>query len=285
MAKFMMIGPLSRDRIVKKDTVFNSIGGAVYYQSAVFSAFGVNNTVVTTLAESDKDLLQEFHEITRVVPVYTDQTMEFENIYPDDDPNHRIQRSNIPSNPILPTDFRDIKWETYNALLLSPLSPYDLPFKTIKYLSKQNVPIYLGAQGYLRYKEDDSLVLKPWKESKKYLKHVRILFLDEVEARVILGKTAESCTEIAHTLSIFGPEEVIITRGDQGALIYSKRHDEYFNIPIFPPEKTVDPTGLGDTFMAAYTLKKMETDNPERCGKFASKIASLKMEHRGAFKK
>lgn len=280
----MIIGPLTRDRIVKKDTIFNSIGGAVYYQSAVFSAFGISNTVVTTLAEKDKKLMHHFPLNTQIIPIYTDQTMEFENIYPDDNPNHRIQKSNIPINPILPKDFKNINWRTYHALLISPLSPFDIPLKTFKFLSKQNIPIYLGAQGYLRYKENSNLVLKPWKAYKKYLKLVKILFLDEIEASIILGKSAKNCNEIAQNLSSFGPEEVIVTRGDQGALIYSKKYCEYFNISAFLPDEIVDPTGLGDTFMAAYALKKLETENPEDCGKFASKVASRKIEQKGALK-
>ena len=287
MANFMIIGPLTRDRIVKKETVFNTIGGAVYYQSAVFGAFGISNTVITTLADEDKTLLNHFPETTQIVPIYTDETMKFENIYPDDNPNHRIQKSTIPSNPILPTDFKDITWKSYSALLLSPLSPYDIPLETLKYLSKKDIPIYLGAQGYIRHKENSNLVLKPWKEYRKYLKLVKILFLDEMEARAILKDHEESCVEIAQKLSNFGPEEVIVTRGDHGALICARRnsgHDNVYDIPASPPDKIVDPTGLGDTFMAAYAIGKLKNDKPEECGIFASKIASLKMEQKGALK-
>ncbi|HEY0196833.1 MAG TPA: carbohydrate kinase, partial [Methanobacterium sp.] len=214
----MIIGPLTKDRIIKEGNIFDTIGGGVYYQSAVFSGFEVENTVITTLAERDKNLMNQFKEPAQIIPVYTEETMEFENIYPDDNPNHRVQRSMVPINPIKPSVLKNLDFKPYDAILLSPLSPYDIPFKTIQYLHKQNKPIYLGVQGYLRRVENEEVVLKPWTDYKSFLKLVDFLFLDEMEARVILGNPSENCTEIAQILSSFGPEEVIITRGDRGAL-------------------------------------------------------------------
>jgi sugar/nucleoside kinase (ribokinase family) len=285
MPKFMIIGPLTKDRIVKKDKFFDTVGGGVYYQSAVISGFRMENTVITTLSLRDKDLLQQFRETTHIIPVYTKDTMEFENIYPDDNPNHRIQKSRVPVNPIKPSFFHDINLQEYDVMLLSPLSPYDIPLETIKYLHKQDIPIYLGAQGYLRRVQNDKVVLKPWEDYRSFLKLVDYLFLDELEARVILGNSSDNCAEIAKVLSTFGPEEVIITRGDRGAVIYSKNpigNSNSYEIPAFPPEEIVDPTGLGDTFMAAYAAKKQETDDPQECGRFASHVSSIKMGQKGA---
>lgn len=289
MPKFMIIGPLTKDRIVKKGNVCNTIGGGVYYQSAVFSGFGIENTVITTLAEKDKSLIDQFPETTQIIPTYTEKTMEFENIYPDDNPNHRIQRSSIPVNPIKPTNFKDLNFETFDALLLSPLSPYDIPLETVRYLHKQNIPIYLGAQGYLRHVDNDNVVLKPWRDYKRFLKLVDFLFLDELEARVVLGNSSDNCAEIAQVLSTFGPEEVVITRGDRGALILEKSTDSgravgknIYDIPAFPPKEVIDPTGLGDTFMAAYAVKKLETGDPVECGRFAAYVSSLKIGQKGA---
>lgn len=284
MPKFMIMGPITKDRIVKKDKIFDTVGGGVYYQSAVISGFEIQNTVVTTLSKKDKNLLQNFREDVQIIPVYTEKTMKFENIYPDDNLNHRIQKSQIPVNPINPPIFSDKNIKEYDAILLSPLSPYDIPLETVKYIHKQNIPIYLGAQGYLRHIQNDNVVLKPWKDYKNFLKLVNYLFLDEMEARVILGNSHDDCVEIAKILSNFGPEEVVITRGDRGVIIYSKKTvgKGIYDIPAFKPEEIVDPTGLGDTFMAAYAVKKQETDDPAKCGKFASYVATLKIGQKGA---
>ena len=285
MANFIIIGPLARDKIIKNDTIYQSIGGAVYYQTAVFSRLGINNTVIMTLAEKDYYLINDLPGDTTIIPIYAEETMEFENIYPDDNPNHRIQRAFIQNNPINPDKIPKINFSDFDAILLSPLSPSDIPLNTLKYLSRFKTPIYLGAQGYMRHIENGKVVLKPWDNYRKFLKYVKLLFLDEMEARVILGMFKGNCDEIARRLSSFGPEEVIITRGDQGALIYPKsvRVTEPYDIPAFPPKQITDPTGLGDTFMAAYAAEKVESDNPEVCGIFASLVSSLKMEHKGAF--
>lgn len=280
----MIMGPITKDRIVKKDKIFDTVGGGVYYQSAVISGFEIQNTVVTTLSKKDKNLLQNFREDVQIIPVYTEKTMKFENIYPDDNLNHRIQKSQIPVNPINPPIFSDKNIKEYDAILLSPLSPYDIPLETVKYIHKQNIPIYLGAQGYLRHIQNDNVVLKPWKDYKNFLKLVNYLFLDEMEARVILGNSHDDCVEIAKILSNFGPEEVVITRGDRGVIIYSKKTvgKGIYDIPAFKPEEIVDPTGLGDTFMAAYAVKKQETDDPAECGRFAAHVSSLKIRQEGA---
>jgi sugar/nucleoside kinase (ribokinase family) len=284
MAKFMIIGPLSKDRIIKEDKVYEAVGGPVYYQAAVFSQFGHENTVVTTLASVDEVLLDRFPQSTQIIPIYKDKTMEFENIYPDDNPNHRIQKSKISINPISTSNFDNIDLSNFDALLISPLSPYDVPLKTLKFLKKQGKPIYLGAQGYLRHLDGMKITLKPWTGFKAFLKLVNFLFLDELEARVMLADTDRDCGEIARSLTSFGPEEVIVTRGDRGALIYSKIGDQIYDIPAVYPKKIIDPTGLGDTFMAAYALKKLKTSDPAECGKFATQISSLKMEREGAYK-
>ena len=292
MAKFIILGPLAKDKIVKNDNIYPAIGGAVYYQTAVFSRLGIDNTVITTLAEKDDDLIKDLPKDTDIIPICTKETMEFENIYPDDNPNHRIQRAFIPNNPINQDTISKINFKDFNAILLSPLSPSDIPLNTLEYISQFKIPIYLGAQGYMRHTENGKVVLKPWNDYKKFLKFIKLLFLDEMEARVILGMHTDNCGEIARKLTSFGPEEVIITRGDNGALIYSrktkfneplKKVNEPLNIPAFTPKEITDPTGLGDTFMAAYAAEKLESDNPEVCGIFASLVSSLKMEHKGAF--
>ncbi len=285
MAKFIIIGPLAKDKIVKNDKVYPAIGGAVYYQTSVFSRLGIDNTAIITLAEKDDNLINDLPPDTDIIPICTKETMEFENIYPDDNPNHRIQRAFIPNNPINQDTISKINFKDFDAILLSPLSPSDIPLNTLKYLSQFKIPIYLGAQGYMRHIENRKVVLKPWNDYGKFMRYVKLLFLDELEARVILGKFTGDCGEIARTLTSFGPEEVIITRGDHGALIYSRktRVTKSFDIPAFPPKKIIDPTGLGDTFMAAYAVGKLESDNPEVCGIFASLVSSLKMEHKGAF--
>ncbi len=284
MPKFMLIGPVTRDTIVKGGSSCHSVGGAVYHQSNVLSSLGIDTTGVITISADDKELLNFLPEDIKVLPVFVPQTMEFENIYPNHDLNHRIQKAKVPKNPIKPENILRVDLKFFDAVLLCPLSPYDIPLKTLRYLSEFQIPIYLGAQGYLRQVKNGQIFLEPWEDFKEFLGYVKLLFLDEIEARIILGTKLFELRQIAEKLTSFGPEEVIITRGDRGAFIYSRITGGSYEIPAFPPKNIYDPTGLGDTFMAAYAAEKLQTSDPEKCGIFASMASSLKLEIRGSFR-
>ena len=234
------------------------------------------------MSSEDEELLNAFPSKVNVIPLFFEETMEFKNIYPDINPNHRVQKANVPKNPIMPENLPKNMGD-YDAILLCPLSPSDIPIETIKYISKFNIPIYLGAQGYLRQLDHHNVILKPWDHFQDFLKYIEIVFIDEVEAKVIMDKKNHELTFIGRELALFGPEEVIITRGDRGAMIYSSLKKRTYKIPAFPPKQTMDPTGLGDTYMAAYVTKRIEKSDPETCGIFASMVSTMKLEKIGAF--
>jgi nucleoside kinase len=284
MEKFLILGPITRDTIINRGSTCQGIGGPIYYQAAVLGALELKTTVLITLGKEDKDLLDYFPVGVRVLTVWGKETMHFENLYPDDDPNHRVQRASIPRNSLKVSHFSNIKLEDFSAILVSPLSPHDFPLKTIEYLSQFNLPIYLGVQGYLRHLEGDMVVLKLWNDYKSFLRCIDYLFLDEVEARVLIEEKHLSLEEIAKKLSLLGPEEVIITLGDRGSIVYSGKTNITYRIPAFPSLQTIDPTGLGDTYLAAYAIKRQESKDPLKCGIFASIMSSMKLEKKGAFR-
>jgi hypothetical protein len=280
MSHITLIGPVTQDTIIKGSLNYKSAGGPVFYQSSVLSNLKINTRALITISRNDEYLLKAFPSSVDIIPFYVNETIKFQNIYPDNDPNHRIQKAKIPQNPIknISNHINDS-----DILLLGPLCPYDIPFKTIEELSKLKTPIYLGAQGYLRHINGNRIVLKPWSGFKKFLKHIDILFMDENESSIILGKRY-SLGKTARILTSFGPEEVIITCGSHGSFIYSAKLDKSYIIPAFKPQKIEDPTGLGDTYMAAYAACKLETEDPKKCGLFAAAASALKLENKGPFK-
>ncbi|MDI6645126.1 MAG: PfkB family carbohydrate kinase [Methanobacteriaceae archaeon] len=281
--KVILLGPLSCDIIIKNGNRYKSIGGPVFYQSGVFKSLGINLEAVITLSNKDKNLLDSFPEKVHVHQILTKETMQFQNIYPDHDPNHRIQKAIIPKNPIKYQFISGVDFLSADALLLGPLSPYDIPLETLDYLYSTKIPIYLGGQGYLRHLDSDKIILKQWKNYKHYLKYVECLFIDENEARVILDGKITNLRDIIVKLALSGPKEVVITCGSRGALIYSRIEDSFYKIPAYKPETVKDPTGLGDTFMAAYVAKKFETENIDECGRFAAALSCMKLEKNGFF--
>ena len=282
MPKFIILGPLTRDTISRDGLIYHSTGGAVYYQASVLSKLEADVTAIITLSDGDIKLLDAFPSDVKINPLFFNETMEFENIYPNHDLNHRVQKANVPQNPIKPQNLPD-DMASYDAVLLCPLSPSDIPIETIEHISHFNVPIYLGAQGYLRQLKDHKVILKPWDNFQKFLRYIQMVFIDEIEAKVIMDKQSHKSNKIGDELSHFGPNEIIITCGDRGAMIYSSMLEHTYRIPAFPPKQSMDPTGLGDTYMAAYVNKRMETSNPETCGIFASMVSTMKLEKIGPF--
>ena len=136
--------------------------------------------------------------------------MEFENIYPTMILTTGFRRQMCQKILLNPKTFPEIL-EATMRFFLCPLSPSDIPIETIEHISRYNVPIYLGAQGYLRQLKDHKVILKPWDNFQKFLRYIQMVFIDEVEAKLIMAKGSHELNMIGNELAHFGLDEVIIT--------------------------------------------------------------------------
>jgi bifunctional ADP-heptose synthase (sugar kinase/adenylyltransferase) len=69
--------------------------------------------------------------------------------------------------------------------------------------------------------------------------------------------------------------KVIITLGERGVKYLDKIY------PSPSPKETIDVSGAGDTFTAAFTLKYLETKNVETSIEYANEMASIVVSKRG----
>jgi sugar/nucleoside kinase (ribokinase family) len=76
------------------------------------------------------------------------------------------------------------------------------------------------------------------------LKKVDIFFINESEAKELTNEG--SIVKAARKILSFGPKRVIIKKGENGCLLFSK--NSLFSVPAFLMETIYDPTGAGDTF-------------------------------------
>lgn len=86
------------------------------------------------------------------------------------------------------------------------------------------------------------------------LKRIDILVINEEEARQLSGE--HNITRAAKEILRRGPKQLIIKRGEYGALFFDG--DAMFFAPAYPLEEVVDPTGAGDTFaggLAGYLAR------------------------------
>jgi sugar/nucleoside kinase (ribokinase family) len=82
---------------------------------------------------------------------------------------------------------------------------------------------------------------------KKAISQVDILLINEGEARQLSGE--HNIVKAARALQRMGPHQVVIKRGEYGALLFN---EDVFFAPAFPLEDVFDPTGAGDTFAGGF---------------------------------
>lgn len=76
------------------------------------------------------------------------------------------------------------------------------------------------------------------------LKRVDMVVLNDGEARLLANDP--NLFKAARKIQSYGPETVIIKKGEHGALLVHGR--QFFILPAYPLEEVFDPTGAGDTF-------------------------------------
>ena len=92
------------------------------------------------------------------------------------------------------------------------------------------------------------------------LARIDFLLLNDEEARLLSG--IYNLVLAARAIQKLGPRNVIIKRGDAGALLF--HGDQVFAAPAMPLEDVVDPTGAGDSFgggFMGYLLRHLTGDS------------------------
>ncbi len=98
-------------------------------------------------------------------------------------------------------------------------------------------------------------------ELRRLLAVVDGLVLNEGEARLLTGH--QNLVVAGLEILKLGPRFVIIKKGEHGSLLVS--HDDLCVIPAYPTQRTIDPTGCGDTFAGAMMgyLAARQSTSPE----------------------
>ncbi len=86
------------------------------------------------------------------------------------------------------------------------------------------------------------------KELLRSLKNVDGLVLNDLEARLLTGKTnlVAALEQIRRLLKPSGPRLVVLKKGEHGCL--AAFGQSFFPMPAFPTTEVIDPTGAGDSF-------------------------------------
>ena len=119
--------------------------------------------------------------------------------------------------------------------------------------------------------------LKEIDAAKVMLRHTDIVFTSKEGIRVLTesGTADEGVEEILSA----GPEIVVLTRGSEGAIVFTPK-DRYSTAVYDVPGR--DTTGAGDCFHAAFIFGILSDWNLQRCLEFASAAAAILVQKIGA---
>lgn len=269
------IGPVSHDTIVTAQATRHLPGGTAYYLAKSLQHFPLKQQLITTIGDEDHGLVDAMRATgIDVHSLPSRHTVAFENRYGADQ-NDREQWVRHKSSP-----FRLEHMPTVTAKFvhLGPLLDDDIPLSLLKTLA-QTSRVSLDVQGYLRTVQHHKVVHRDWAAKKEVLPLVHILKANEMEMRLVTGQ--DKPREGARYLADLGVEEVVITLGSQGSLVYSE--GKFHTVRAFPPSAVIDATGCGDTYMAGYLAQRVQGVSIPEAAEFGAAMASLKIGLFGPF--
>jgi sugar/nucleoside kinase (ribokinase family) len=164
-------------------------------------------------------------------------------------------------------------WSPENAVLAAAgarwihvggLVRTDFPTETLAALAGENGKLLVDAQGLVR-----TPALGPVHKSGEIgdvLRFVNILKLDDEEAETLVGSPDPE------RLRSLGVPEVILTLGPKGSIVITP--DRFEGVAAAELDASVDPTGAGDTFSAAYLVARSADAEPLEAARTATEIVA-----------
>ena len=254
-------------------------GGAAFYASMAYRSLGLKTAVVTRIAEVDRtDLLDEMLGAgIEVICLPSPHSTFFHNIYPSSDLDIRLQKVTALAAAFEPGDIAGVKARAFH---FGPLTRGDLPVSLIEAAADTGAYVALGVQGFLRVVRDGEVVAVPWPDLRESLRRVDTCQGD-VEETCLLAGESEVFRAMAN-LAEMGPREVLTTEGGHGSYLFWR--GRMVKIPSLAPPRVVGATGCGDTYLAGYVARRLETNDAHQSACFGAVLASLKLESAGPFR-
>jgi adenosine kinase len=111
-------------------------------------------------------------------------------------------------------------------------------------------------------------------EFRAFIEQAQYVTVNDYESNLLQQRTGWSEAQIAERVKAY-----IVTRGPQGSLIHTTK--ETFDIPPAHERRVSDPTGCGDAYRAGLIYGLMKDMDLSTCGRMASLMGALKVEHPG----
>jgi len=161
--------------------------------------------------------------------------------------------------------FRDVRMASIDLAVISPNDPRAMVQYAAECQELKIPYLYDPSQQIVRLSGDELCA---------GIQSARLVMVNEYEFEMIREKTGMSEADFVETA-----ETLIITQGEQGSAIYTR--GQTFNIPIVPPGRIADPTGVGDAYRAGV-IKGLALNAPwEIVGRMGALAATYVLEEKG----
>jgi sugar/nucleoside kinase (ribokinase family) len=266
----LMIGHFAVDRLVVDGVGEVASGGGVYYGGIAARRLGLRVAVATRLHRDDFGRLAELEqEGIEVYATAAPETSGIENLYRSEDMERRICRPLGFAGRFRPEDLPDLLARAY---MIVPIIAGEVDLS----LAARG-PVGLDVQGFVRVREGDELVFRPWPEMGEGLALVTYLKVDRAEAELLTGET--DLHVAARRLASYGPQEIVLTESS-GLTVYA---DGQVHRAPFTPRSLAGRTGRGDTCFATYVGTRLHAGPGEAC-RYVAAITTLKQEQPGPWR-
>ena len=216
------------------------LGGSASYACAAASFFtptGMVGVVGSDFGKGYLDMYRGFGFDLAGLQVREGRTFRWSGVYEDNMDNRRTLSTELnvfaDFQPELPESYRQAPF-----LFLANIAPA-LQLSVLKQIRK---PRFIVADTM------DLWINVALADLKKVIRRVDLLTLNESEARHLTGE--RMLIKAARKLLGWGPQYILIKKGEHGAVLFSKRGT--FLMPAYPLEEVNDPTGAGDTFAGGF---------------------------------
>jgi len=278
MNKLLIVGTVAFDAIETPFGKTNKIlGGSAPYIGLSAAQFDIQSAIVSIVG-GDFPVeylrsLQEYNIDTSSIDVIVDEkTFFWKGRYL----KNMNERETITTDLNALTKFKPNVPDSFknsDVVVLGNLSPMDQK-AVISQISNKDALVILDTMNFWMDNNLDELL--------SVLSDVNVITINEEEARQLTGEY--SLIKAAKKIFTMGPENVIIKKGEHGALLFSKGN--MFFAPALPLESVFDPTGAGDTFAGGFAgyltqSKDFSFENMKRAIIYGSAIASFSVEEFG----
>ncbi len=170
----------------------------------------------------------------------------------------------------------DLDWNSFDGILINMITGFDISLEQLKTIRKiYEGKIYFDVHTLSRgVGKNMKREFRPIPKVREWLSCVNIVQLNENELRTVVNLDDEY--DCAQKILGFGPEILIITKGERGAQLYQKIGNSIKSFSVSPLKvQTVNKVGCGDIFGAVFFYSYISTNDVVHSLSTANKAGAI----------